>query len=132
MTYDEIKAELDALVAEMLVKGVKRPTAELTIKSQERVSVQLWCDMGASQFDGEYLKFCYGETPADQIATARAYIATLPDPRTEGERKFTRALAAAVDVATEYALPDELVAPVKIAIQQVNDMLALPAPEATA
>ena len=123
MTYDEIKAAMGDLVAEMLAKGIKMPSAEFTIKSCSRDSIVLWCDMAARQFDGEYLLFIYGESPADIIAKARAYIAAMPDPATEGERKFTRALADAVDIATEYALPDAVVAPVRAAIQEVNALL---------
>ena len=123
MTYDEIKAAMDDLVAEMLAKGIKKPSAELTIKGGSRDHIALWCDTDARQFGGKYLHCTYGESPADIIANARAYIAALHDPATEGERKFTRALADAVDIATEYALPDAAVAPVRAAIQEVNAML---------
>jgi hypothetical protein len=123
MTYDKIKAAMDDLVAEMLAKGIKTPSAEFTIKSGSRDNIVLWCDTAARQLDGNYLKPIYGESPADIIAKARAYIAALPDPATEGERKFTRALAHAVDIATEYALPDAVVAPVRAAIEEVNALL---------
>jgi hypothetical protein len=123
MTYDEIKAAMDDLVAEMLAKGVKSPSADFTIKPASPDNIVLWCDTAARQFDGEYLLFIYGESPADIITNARAYIAALPDPATEGERRFTRALADAVDIATEYALPDAVVAPVRAAIAEVNALL---------
>jgi hypothetical protein len=123
MTYDEIKAAIDDLVAEMLAKGIKTPSAEFSIRGGSRDNIVLWCATVARQFGGEYLHFIYGESPADIIANARAYIAALPDPATEGERKFTRALADAVDIATEYALPDAVVTPVRAAIEEVNALL---------
>jgi len=128
MTISQIRAELDALVAAMLAKGVKTPSANLTIYSNARYSVALWCDMDAAQFDGEYLKHRYGDSLTEAISAAHAYIATLPDPANEGLRKFTRHLAAAIDTATEYALPDEVVAPARDAIGKANDLMALPAP----
>ena len=123
MTYDEIKAAMDDLVAEMLAKGITTPFAEFAIKSGSRNNIVLWCHTAAKQLDGNYLNYIYGESTADIIAKARAYIAALPDPATEGERKFTRALADAVDIATEYALPADVVAPVRAAIQEVNALL---------
>lgn len=128
MTISQIRAELDALVAAMLAKGVKTPSANVNIGTGERMFVVLWCDTNARQFDGEYLKHCYGSTPTEAISAAHAYIATLPDPANEGLRKYTRHLAAAIDTATEYALPDEVVAPARDAIGKANDLMALPAP----
>jgi hypothetical protein len=123
MTYEEMKAECDALVALMLYKGVETPKATIEIASNQDGHVALWCDLDKKQLDGKYLRVIRGETPQEQIAEARAYIATLPDPATEGARKFTRALADAVDIATEYSLPDAAVAPVRAAIREVNAVL---------
>ena len=123
MTYDEIRAAMGELVKEMMAKGVKRPTAGLEIKNGSCDQVNLWCDSGNKIFEGDYLRIVYGQSPIEAIAAARAYIAALPDPATEGERKFTRKLAEAVDIATEYALPDAVVAPVKTAIREVNAAL---------
>lgn len=120
MNVEQIIAAMDDLAARMTAKGVKLPSARWLAKSGGRFQVVLWCDMDQRAFNGEYLRIFTGPDP---IAAAIAYIDTLPDPATEGERKFTRKLAEAVDVATEYALPDKLVAPVKAAIREVNDLL---------
>jgi hypothetical protein len=123
MTYDEIKTELQSLVRDMLDKGIKMPSAQLDIEDAKVGSVVLWCAYDALQLDGAYLKHCYGPTPADQITKAREYVAALPDPATDGERKFTAKLAEAVDIATEYALPEAAIAPVRTAIREVNAAL---------
>lgn len=123
MTYDEIKAAMAELVKAMLDKDVKNPRAWMSVEGNANGQVTLWSDTYSCKLDGDYLKIIYGETPQDQIAAARTYIAALPDPATEGERKFTRKLAEAVDIATEYALPDAVVAPVKNAIRDVNAAL---------
>lgn len=123
MTYDEIKAAMAELVKAMLDKGVTTPEAKMHIADGDRGYISLWCNSRARQLDGEYLRQIHGITPQEQIAAARAYIAALPDPATEGDRKFTRKLAEAVDIATEYALPDAVVAPVKTAIRDVNAAL---------
>lgn len=120
MNVEQIIAAMDDLAARMSAKGVKLPEAKWQAKNGGRVHVSLWCAMDQSAFGGEYLRIITGPDP---IAAAIAYIDTLPDPATEGARKFTRKLAEAVDVATEYALPDTLVAPVRAAIREVNEML---------
>lgn len=127
MTIEEIQAVLNDMVQAMQGKGIVAPDADFTLRAQSRVSVGLWCKVSNPQFDGEYLKNFLGETPAQALSDAAAYIATLPDPATEGQRKYTRKLAEAVDIATEYALPDAAIAPVRAAIREVNAVL-LPGP----
>lgn len=123
MTFDEIKAALQSLVRDMMDKGIKMPQAELDIKNDSAGHIVLWCAYDARQFGGKYLLHINGPTPEDQFANARAFIAALPDPATEGERKFTAKLAEAVDIATEYALPEAAIAPVRTAIREVNAAL---------
>jgi hypothetical protein len=123
MTYDEIKAEVDALTSEMAAKAVEIPNAELSVKANQRGFVTIWSSSSAPAFDGDYLKMFYADAPQEMIAAARAYIAALPDPATIGERKFIRALADAIDIATEYSLPDKVVAPVRASIAEVNAVL---------
>lgn len=122
MTYEEIKAAMADLVTAMLDKGVKQPRAWLQVEADES-RVVLWSDVGAKSLGADYCAHIKGDTPQKQIANAREYIAALPDPAKEGERLFTRKLAEAVDIATEYALPDAVVAPVKTAIREVNAAL---------
>lgn len=120
MSVEQIIAAMDDLAARMSAKGVKLPSARWQAENGGRVQVNLWCDTDQRAFGGDYLRSITGPDP---IAAAIAYIDTLPDPATEGQRKFTRKLAEAVDVATEYALPDTLVAPVRAAIREVNELL---------
>ncbi len=100
MIYEEIQADLQSLVRDMMDKGVKQPRANLTIKDHEKPSVALWCSTEAMQFDGDYLYQVFGDTPSDAITRARSFIALLPDPAIEGQRKYTKKLAEAVDIAT--------------------------------
>lgn len=127
MTYEEIRAEMQSLVKEMLEKCVVRPQAHFAIKDAGREHVSLWSAFDKPGFGGEYLIHAYGDTPEEAIAAAQKIITDLPDPAKEGERRFTKKLAEAVDIATEYALPDAVVDPVRVAIREVNAAL-LPAP----
>ena len=116
LTQSEIQRRCDALAAAMLDKGKVKPTAQLWIESHRSAFIWLTFDPGSAE---TYASFREG----DIWAEAEAWIAALPDPAKEGERKFTAALAKAVDIATEYSLPDKLVAPVKSAIVEVNELL---------
>ena len=116
LTQSEIQRRCDALAAAMLEKGKRSPAARLWIESHRSAFIWLTFDPGAAE---TYKAFRTG----DIWAEAEAWIAALPDPAKEGERKFTAALAKAVDIATEYSLPDKIVAPVKAAIVEVNELL---------
>lgn len=118
LTITEIQARCDAMARAMSDKGVENPNAEFCIKSNTETVIWLHgTDIGGKR--SPLRRFC----SADQWHEAAAFIAALPDPSTEGQRRFTRALADAVDIATEYALDDSLVAPVKAAIAEVNAAL---------
>ncbi|MGC4233314.1 MAG: hypothetical protein QM594_10085 [Niabella sp.] len=123
MDHQHIKADLQELVSAMIEKGIKQADATMDIKANSVGNIVLWCSCEARQLSGDYMRFFYGDTPEEQIEAARGFIAALPDPAKEGERLFTRKLAEAVDIATEYSLPDAVVTPVRVAIREVNAAL---------
>ena len=120
MTIAKSQGEMALIGVKMLNKGIKGPDAWFKIMAN-RFSVVLWS--GEPFFGTNNSKHVFENTPGEAIAAAHAFVDALPDPETEGERKFTRALADAVDIATEYALPDAMVAPVRAAIVEVNAVL---------
>ena len=121
MTIAETQGEMALIGVKMLNKGIKGPDAWFKIMAN-RFSVVLWS--GEMSFGTNmHTKSIPGDTPGEAIAAAHDFFDAQPDPETEGERKFTRALADAVDIATEYALPDVMVAPVRAAIVEVNTVL---------
>lgn len=116
LTLSEIQRRCDALAMALLDKGKRNPSAQFCIESNREPFI--WLKFSEDS-DGTYKAFRTG----DIWAEAEAWIAALPDPAKEGERQFTAALAKAVDIATEYSLPDKIVAPVKAAIVEVNELL---------
>lgn len=110
----EIQAELSKLSKAMMQKGIKTPSAELTIRADSPCRVTLWCDYQSRQFDGEYLKVTgKGENATEAIALAAAYIDALPDPATAGIRRYMAKVADALDVAREENIADEYVMPLR-------------------
>jgi len=113
MTIEEIQTELRALEAMMLEKGVVTPTAEFTIRGPNRYVAHLRADYNTKQFDGEYYKIIYGDTPAEALTKARDYIAATPSPEETVTREYLTKVSAAIDYATEHSIDDEYVAPLR-------------------
>ena len=106
LTIKEIRAEIDALVALMSDKGVLAPRAEVEI-SQDRNVIWLKGDYVQKPFDGEAYKVFY------EFEDARKYIAKLPSPEDMVTREYLTRVASAVDYATENAIADEYVTPLR-------------------
>ena len=106
MTIKDIRTEIDALVAEMLDKGVIKPDAELEIH-QDRVYVWLKSSYEQKPFEGDRIKLCH------TFEEAHEYIARLPSPEDMVTKEYLTRVASAVDYATENAIADEYVAPLR-------------------
>lgn len=123
MTIEEIQAELDKMPAALSAAGWVSPRAQLDIRANEQMYVYL---------SGDALKkmeFHYGETAAECIAKAWAFIKALPDPEQAILATYSRKLADAIDYGHENNVPAKLVDPVRRAQKAVSDAL-LPAPSA--
>lgn len=120
MTIDEIRAELDKMPAALSAAGWVRPDAQLSITANGQMNVYLAASSGSYTFQR-------GDTPAECIAKAWAYIKALPDPQTAILSTYSRKLADAIDYGHENNVPAKLVDPVRRAQKATSDMM-LPAP----
>lgn len=128
MTYDEMKAEVDAICVVLIEKGIPRPDVHLTIRANESPNIYFSHGGQGCKFAGEKYAFFNAKTPSECIEKAWAYARSLPDIQQAVAQEYTRKLADAVDFAVINSLPDEAVTPVRDAIRVVHDVL-LPAPE---
>ncbi len=131
MTFEEIKAELAAMIVELTERGVPSPDIHLAIKGDERPYVYFTHRGDGKHFNGRDFAFHKGETPQACIAKAWTFIRAMPSVKEAVAREYTRKLADAVDFAVDNALPDAAVTPVRDAIRVVHDVL-LPAPQPAA
>ena len=113
MTIEEIQTALAELVAAMVEKGVLKPNASARIQAHSKHSIHLQCDYERKAFEGKDYFFLYGETPAEAIDAARAYIAALPSPEEAVTREYLTRVASAIDYATEHSIADEYVTPLR-------------------
>ena len=122
MTIEEIQAELNKMSAALSDAGWVMPNAQLVIPANGQIRVYL-------DGSGGNYTFQRGDTPAECIAKAWAYIKTLPDPEQAILTTYSRKLADAIDYGHENNVPAKLVDPVRRAQKAVSDAL-LPAPSA--
>ncbi len=124
MTIEEIQAELNKMPAALSAAGWEQPEAQLMINANSRMTAHL-----RSWMDTATYHFAYGDTPAECIAKAWAFIKALPDPEQAILTTYSRKLADAIDYGHENNVPAKLVNPVRRAQKAVSDAL-LPAPSA--
>lgn len=133
MTIEEIQAALDSLQDAMSEKGIIMPDPRLTIRGHgARPYVGLMCAMTQNAFDGEHMKVIMGDTVADAIASAVAYIAAFPAPEVAAMHKYMRKLGEVVDFGVANGIAAEYVDPVRITQKAMTDnLLAAPTAEAS-
>ena len=124
MTIEEIQAELNKMPAALSAAGWVQPEAQLMINANSRMTAHL-----RSWKDTATYHFAKGDTPAECIAKAWAFIRALPDPEQAILTTYSRKLADAIDYGHENNVPAKLVDPVRRAQKAVSDAL-LPAPSA--
>jgi len=123
MTTEQIQAALAKLVTAMMGKGIVTPSADYTIKSQNESCIWLWCSTDHRAFGGEYLLCINGETPAELLAQAHAYIDAMPSPEQAIITRHMGLLAAVVEHGREHSLPDEYWAASGVSLQAMTDNL---------
>jgi hypothetical protein len=121
MTIEEIQAELNKMPAALSAAGWTNPRAHLDIRANERMYVYL------NGNNLHAMEFHYGETAAECIEKAWAFIRALPDPQTVILSTYSKKLADAIDYGHENNVPAKLVDPVRRAQKATSDMM-LPAP----
>ena len=122
MTIEEIQAELNKMSAALSDAGWVKPNAQLVIPANGQIHAYL-------DGSGGNYTFQRGDTPAECIAKAWAYIKKLPNPEQAVLTTYSRKLADAIDYGHENNVPAKLVDPVRRAQKAVSDAL-LPAPSA--
>lgn len=84
MTIEEIQTALAELVAAMVEKRVLTPSAQIHIPDSGRFAIHCDCSYAQNPFDGQNYFVKHGDTVAECIDKARAYIAALPSPKEAG------------------------------------------------
>jgi len=112
MNITELQAEMAGLEAAMSNQGIVTPAATASVK-KSGFTIHMRSAYETTPFDGKDYKVIFGENLDECIAKAHAYIADLPSPEDQVTREYLSRIAKAVDYATENALPEEYVAPLR-------------------
>lgn len=113
MTIEEIQTALAELVAAMVEKRVLTPRAQIHIPDSGRFAIHCDCSYAHKSFDGGNYFVEHGDTIAECIDKACAYIDALPSPEEAVTREYLNRVASAIDYARENSIADEYVQPLR-------------------
>ena len=122
-TIEEVQDAMDALVVAMGDKAVVLPRAKFLVTSDSSLELQVWGSR--ESLGGAAIRFFYGKTPAEALTQAQEFIASLPDASEAVQSEYLRRVGHAVDYATENALPEEYVAPLRGVTCAMTDNLLM-------
>lgn len=123
MTIEEIQTALAELVAAMVEKRVITPRAQIHIPDSGRFAIHCDCNYAHKPFDGENYFVEHGDTIAECIDKARAYIAALPDPEEAVTREYLGKVADTIDFGTKHSIDDKYVTPLRGVTKAMTDNL---------
>ena len=112
MTNDEMKAELDRANGALVDRIGKQPYMTLTLTLHDNGK---W-DCNGAYLDSSMRNRFGGDrcdTPEQAFASVFAKIEALPSPEDAVKHEYLTRVASAIDYATENALPEEYVAPLR-------------------
>ena len=127
MTLEQIQSAMNALVAQMLAKGVVTPKAELLVRANEIFALHLQSDYNSQCLNGEWLQIKTGIAPDDLITWGNDFVSGLKSAEEKVLRTYLGKLADAVDYGHINGIAAEYVDPVRITQKAMTENL-LPAP----
>lgn len=112
MTNEEMKSELDRANCALVDRIGKQPYLDLSLQLHSNGK---W-DCNGAYLDSR-MKNRFGgdrcDTPEQAFASVFAKIEELPSPEDAVKHEYLTRVASAIDYATENALPEEYVAPLR-------------------
>lgn len=126
MDTKEIQKRLDALMAAMVAKGLKTPSAQFDAESGKvefRIYLR-WQDptkIVDRGYIGDPFKFINGKNPMKIFEEADAFIATLPSAEEEKLRQFMGALANVIDLGKSNGIEVEFMNPLAATMKKLSE-----------
>ena len=127
MTLEQIQSAMNALVAQMLAKGVVTPKAEFIVCANEIFALHLQSDYNSRCLNGEWLQIKTGIAPDELITWGNDFVSGLKSAEEKVLRTYLGKLADAVDYGHINGIAAEYVDPVRITQKAMTENL-LPAP----
>lgn len=112
-TIQQVEADVSALDDALVEKGIERPSCDYTVRDRS------FFYLSGRGLDSQFFR---GEYP-DALAAAKAYIAALPSPEAAVLVEYQKKVAGAVDYATEHALDEKIVAPLRGVSEAIHENL---------
>lgn len=122
MNISEVQKRLDALVPLMLAKGMRKPEAEVDIRSQAEPDITLR-HLKADAVH-EYDRHCFFPKGTDleaKFAAAVEWIEEQPGPEETKLRNFMAAVAKAIDLGKETGIEADFVNPLSVLMKTLSE-----------
>ena len=131
MSLEQIQSAMNALVAQMLAKGVVTPKAEFIVCANETFALHLQSDYNSRCLNGEWLKTKIAATPGELITWGNDFVSGLKSAEEKVLRTYLVKLADAVDYGHINGIAAEYVDPVRITQKAMTEnLLSAPAVDA--
>lgn len=121
-TIEDIYAGINPLPAMLTAKGRAQPNAELHIKANAELQIQMtWKKLfGEQDWEREYA-FCNGKTFEDALAEAHKKIADLPHKTDAELSNFMGKLGRLIDQGKEVGIPVDYMNPLLDSMKRLSE-----------
>lgn len=123
MTIAEIQSRVDAMPAKLLAKGIAQPSVDFRLNANMAPEVYTYWydevkDAYGSKYRGHTVK---GKTPAEAIAAAEAWIASLPSAEEAKLQTFMTALGDVIDLGRKNNIEVGFVSPLVETMKRLSE-----------
>jgi hypothetical protein len=111
------------LSAAMVAKGMREPTASLSLRSHEEPQIYLNWKTGIDhgrRFGGDKYEFIRGEV-TDALTKAAAFIAEQPDAEQAKLKDFMAALGSVIDIGRQHNIEVEFLNPLVATMKTLSE-----------
>jgi hypothetical protein len=120
MNSKEIQKQANALVTEMLDKGLRAPDAHVTIKANAQPYVYLVWKDARRQFGEEYRSIRV-DSVSGAIQGARDFIAKIPDAEQRKLEEFMGALGKVIDLGKQNGIEADYLNPLAASMKKLSE-----------
>jgi hypothetical protein len=123
MTIEEIQARLDAMAVAMGDKGVRTPESTMMLDSGDACCPALMLRKADPEYDFNIrstFMHASGDTLAEKLDSADAFIAAMPTPEENRRNEFMAQLAKVIDLGRENGIDTAYLSPLYATMKRLS------------
>ena len=119
MDSKDIQKQVDALLADMIARGLQNPKADVWLIAQSEPQVYMHWDEGG--FNYGRTEIGRGETVEDAISNAWEILEAIPPKADRDRAEFTRLLAQVIDKGNDIGIEVDMLNPLQAMMQKLSE-----------